>query len=108
MQPNAAIVRAFSLALAGLVCAVSIPGLMVRAVYSKEAPNWYAQAVAQDGFDLFFVVPALLVTSVYARTKNSAFLLWGGVVAYCRDTFVNYWFAIPFHLEIGRGACRGK
>lgn len=98
MQPNAAIVRAFSLALAGLVCAVSIPGLMVRAVYSKEAPNWYAQAVAQDGFDLFFVVPALLVTSFYARTKNSAFLLWGGVVAYCAYTFVIYCFAIHFNM----------
>jgi hypothetical protein len=98
MQPNAAIVRAFSIALAGLVCAISIPGLLVRSIYSRESPNWYAQAVAQDGFDLFFVVPALLLTAFFARTKNAAFLIWGGVVSYCVYTFVIYCFAIHFNI----------
>lgn len=98
MQPNPTIVRAFSIALAGLVCAISIPGLMVRAVYSRESPNWYAQAVAQDDFDLFFVMPALLLTSFFARTKNVAFLLWGGVVSYCVYTFVIYCFAVHFNM----------
>lgn len=98
MQPSAAIVRAFSIALAALVCVISIPGLMVRAVYSREAPNWYAQAVAQDGFDLFLIVPALLLTSFFARTKNAAFLLWGGVVSYCVYTFVIYCFAVHFNM----------
>lgn len=98
MQPNPAIVRAFSLALAGLVCAISIPGLTVRAVYAREAPSWYAQAVAQDGFDLFIVVPALLLTSFFARTKTAAFLLWGGVVSYCVYTFVIYCFAVHFNM----------
>jgi hypothetical protein len=98
MQPNAAVVRAFSIALAGLVCAMSIPGLMVRAVYSRESPNWYAQAVAQDGFDLFLIVPALLLTAFFARTKNAAFLIWGGVVVYCVYTFVIYCFAVHFNM----------
>lgn len=98
MQPNPAIVRAFSLALAGLVCIISIPGLTVRALYARESPNWYAQAVAQDGFDLFIVVPALLLTAFFARTKNAAFLLWGGVVAYCVYTFVIYCFAVHFNM----------
>lgn len=98
MRLKAEVIRQFSLTIAVMICLISVPGLSVPDVYARETPNWYAQAVAQDGFDLFIIVPALLIAAFLSNTSKIAFLLWGGVLAYCVYTFIIYCFALHFNM----------
>ena len=92
------VIFTLSIILAVLVIFVSCIGLFVPGIYSQETPNWTAQAIGQDFFDLFLIVPFLIVTSflAYKKTKT-AMLLWSGAVFYLIYTFVIYCFAIHFN-----------
>ncbi len=91
-----------SILLAMLLVFVSTIGLFFPNVYLKETPNWTAQAVGQDIFDLFLVVPFLLITAVFIRMKRrTGLLLWSGAIFYLIYSFVIYSFAVHFnHLFI--------
>jgi hypothetical protein len=92
------IVLAFSVPLALFVIIVSYAGLFIPDTYAKETANWQAQALAQDLFDLFVVIPLLLITSWFAYKSNRiALLLWSGIVVYLIYTFVLFCFAVHFN-----------
>lgn len=92
-----AIVR-LSLLICVLLVVVSCVGLLFPDTYEAETPNWTAQAIGQDIFDLFIVVPFLLITAIFIRKKSrKALLLWGGVILYLIYTFVIYCFAVHFN-----------
>lgn len=88
----------FSLPLAALVIFVSAIGLSTPGFYAAETTNWQAQSAGQDLIDLFIVVPALLVSAVFAyNKKKAAILVWGGVITYLLYTFLIYCFAVHFN-----------
>jgi hypothetical protein len=81
-----------------LLVVVSCVGLFFPNTYAAETPNWTAQAVGQDIFDLFLVVPFLLMTVLFIRKKSrKALLLWSGAVLYLIYSFVIYCFAVHFN-----------
>jgi hypothetical protein len=56
------------------------------------------QAIGQDIFDLFLIVPLFLITSVFAIRRNkTALLLWAGVNVFIIYTYVIYCFAVHFN-----------
>ncbi|MBL7724690.1 MAG: hypothetical protein JNK27_11100 [Chitinophagaceae bacterium] len=88
----------FSLPLAALVVFVSATGLSTPGFYAAETTNWQAQSAGQDLIDLFIVVPALLISAVFAYHKRkAAILVWGAVIAYLLYTFLIYCFAVHFN-----------
>jgi hypothetical protein len=92
------IVLILSLPLTALLIIVSYIGLFTPDFYSVETLNWQAQSLGQDMFDLFFIAPCLIVTSVLAyRNNRIAFIIWGGVVLYLTYTFVLYCFDVHFN-----------
>lgn len=81
-----------------LLLVVSCVGLLFPSTYSAETPNWTAQAVGQDMFDLFLVVPFLLVTAIFIHKKSrKALLLWSGAMLYTIYSFLIYCFAVNFN-----------
>ena len=98
MPSHRKFIRTLSLPLTLLIILISLMGLSNPNVYSRETPNWYAQAVAQDGFDLFTLTPVLIITAYLADRNRTAFLVWGGTLLYCIYTFVIYCFAVHFNM----------
>jgi hypothetical protein len=89
---------ALSLPLATLIITAACVGLFTPDFYSRETPNWIAQAIGQDAIDLFLIAPFLIITSILAAAKNRiAFLLWGGLNLYLIYTFVIYCFDVHFN-----------
>lgn len=81
-----------------LICTASCIGILTSGFYAKESFNWQVQAKGQDIVDLFLVVPALLLTSVFtSRGKSAASLLWCGTDLYVVYTFIIYCFDIHFN-----------
>jgi hypothetical protein len=96
-QGNRIIIR-LSILICILLVVVSCVGLFFPNTYSAETPNWNAQAVGQDIFDLFLVVPFLLITVIFIRKRSrKALLLWSGAVLYLVYSFVIYCFAVHFN-----------
>ena len=96
-QSNRIIVR-LSYLLAIFLVIVSVVGLFFPDTYSKETPNWTAQAVGQDIFDLFVVAPFLILAAFFIHRKSrTALLLWSGVIFYLIYSFVIYCFAVHFN-----------
>jgi hypothetical protein len=96
-QESRIIVR-LSILLSTFLVFVSIVGLFFPNTYSKETPNWIAQAVGQDIFDLFLVVPFLLITAIFVYMKKRiALLIWSGAIFYLIYSFVIYCFAVHFN-----------
>lgn len=92
------IILTMTFVLCALVIAVSVAGLFVPGTYAAETPNWTAQAFGQDIFDLFLVVPLLIITAVFiAKKSRTALLVWSGAVLYVLYTFVIYCFAVHFN-----------
>src|SRR5215203_7016341 len=90
--------RWLSLPLSLLLVITSCVGIFTWGFYASETLNWQAQSIGQDWVDLFLVVPCLVLTSFFAaRSKRTAFMLWGGVVIYLTYTFVIYCFNVHFN-----------
>ncbi len=95
-------VLALSLALGILIIASSGIGLMYPDIYNFATPNWLAQTVGQDTFDLFVLAPLLVVSGLYAYVRNRlAWMIWGGTVAYTVYTFLIYCFCVTFNPLFG-------
>ena len=81
-----------------LLVVVSCVGLFFPDTYAAETPNWTAQAIGQDIFDLFLVVPFLLITAMFINKKSrKALLLWSGAILYVIYSFAIYCFAVHFN-----------
>jgi hypothetical protein len=92
------IILYLSLPLAGLIIINSYCGLFIPGTYARETFNWYAQAIGQDIFNLFFIAPLLLIISVFAYKQNkTAILIWGGIQIFILYTYAIYCFAVHFN-----------
>ena len=92
------LLAAAALALAALIATVSLGGLLIADLYARETPNWRAQTIGQDWFDLVVLVPVLLGCAVgVLRRSRRALLLLGGALAFTVYTFVLYAFAVHFN-----------
>jgi hypothetical protein len=92
------IVLILSILLAALIAFVSCVGLLSENFYSSETLNWRTQTYGQDIVDLFLVVPALIVASLFAFKRNIlATLAWAGIILYLNYTFLIYCFDIHFN-----------
>jgi hypothetical protein len=86
------------LALAALLAALSLGGLLSPATYARETANWAAQAVGQDWVDLLLAVPWLAGSAAYAgRGSSPARLLLAGAFLYTAYEAVIYAFAVRFN-----------
>ncbi|MES2780519.1 MAG: hypothetical protein V4651_11535 [Bacteroidota bacterium] len=92
------IILLLSLPLTALLIWVSCVGLCTPGFYVAETAIWQAQAIGQDIFDLFVVVPCLLISSILAyRNNRNATMIWGGTTLYLTYTFVIYCFDVHFN-----------
>jgi hypothetical protein len=92
------LLAAAALALAALVATVSSGGLVIADLYARETPNWRAQTIGQDWFDLVVLVPVLLACAAgVLRRSRRALLLLGGALAFTVYTFLLYAFAVHFN-----------
>ncbi len=100
--PDPRQVLALSITLFFLIGAVSLTGLLNPDIYVFATPNWLAQTVGQDAFDLFIIAPLLLVSGLYAYVHNRlAWMIWGGTIAYLVYTFLIYCFCVTFNPLFG-------
>ncbi len=91
------VLSSLSLILAFLTFFVSYLGVFVAGTYSRETANWTAQAIGQDVVNLFFVVPLLVILSVFIYRKSAiAVFVWAGVMLYLGYSYAIYCFALHF------------
>lgn len=107
--PNMKRIKLLTFLITPLLTLVSVCGIVIPATYSRETPSLIAQGIAQDAFDLFVVVPALLLSTVgLTRKWRSASHLWGGLMLYVVYSFVIYAFSLFFnYLFLGYCAVLG-
>ena len=87
-----------SVILALLLIAVSFSGVFISEIYQRETLSMAAQGVGQDIFDLFIIVPLVLITLFYsAGGTKTALLILGGTVLYITYSFFIYSFGIHFN-----------
>lgn len=82
-----------------LIAVASLCGLLVKDIYAKETQDWLLQALAQDYFDLFILVPVIAI-STFFTFKNSRFglfLLLGSLI-YTVYSYIIYCFAVHFNI----------
>jgi hypothetical protein len=92
-----AIILILSLPLAILTAFVSYAGIFVPGTYAKETMNYAAQGVGQDMVNLFGVVPALIVSAVFASRKSKpGLLIWSGILFYLVYSYTIYGFGLHF------------
>ncbi|MGE0867093.1 MAG: hypothetical protein AB7P03_00925 [Kofleriaceae bacterium] len=58
-------------AVAGLLAAASLAGIVVPSSYARETANWQIQAIAQDWFDLVIATPAICGVTLWARHSHN-------------------------------------
>ncbi len=86
------------LILAVLVAATSLAGIILPDTYVRESADWKAQGIAQDLFDLFFAVPALLISLWFFRKGSPAgFFMLAGILIFLIYTFIIYTFGVHFN-----------
>ena len=91
-----------SVPLAFLTAFVSYAGIFVESTYAKETAIYAAQGIGQDIVNLFFVVPILIITTVFAWRKSKlGLLIWSGAIFYLAYLYTIYCFGMHFnHLFI--------
>lgn len=87
-----------SVILALLLIVVSFSGVFIAEIYQRETLSMAAQGVGQDIFDLFIVVPLVLISLYYAiKGSRTALFILGGTVLYTTYSFFIYSFGIHFN-----------
>jgi len=85
-------------AVAVLLAAVSLGGLLSGNAYARETPAWVAQAIGQDWFDLLVAAPWIAICGVRARKGSYASrVLLAGAYAYAVYEMCIYAFAVHFN-----------
>lgn len=84
--------------LALLLAVVSFSGIFIAEIYRRETLSMAAQGVGQDIFDLFIIVPLLLVSLFYVtKGIREAVIILAGTVFYIMYSFFIYSFGIHFN-----------
>jgi len=87
-----------TLAMAVTLAIAAYYGAFVPATYVRDSASMGTQGMGQDVFDLFVVVPLLLITLVFTvRGSLTAFLVLGGTVFYVLYSYVIYAFGVHFN-----------
>ena len=98
-HPKLRTIIVLSWLIAPLLAAASACGLLVPATYAREVPYYAVQGLGQDAFDLFVVLPALLLClQGLKRGWRPAWHIWGGLILYLIYTFVIYTFSLYFNI----------
>jgi hypothetical protein len=73
-------------------------GAFVSATYARDSASMGAQGMGQDMFDLFVVVPLLMISLAFTlRDNRIAFFLFSGTVLYVLYSYVIYAFGVHFN-----------
>jgi hypothetical protein len=88
---------AWSVAIATLVTAASMWGLLSESAYEEETVNWATQARGQDVGNLLAVVTLLLSAYWHRRGSHRAGLVWLGTLLYLVYAYVVYAMAVHFN-----------
>lgn len=85
-------------ALAVIVAAASLGGILLPTTYAREVASWAAQGLGQDWFDLVVLAPLLVVAGALSlRGSRRARLILGGALVYTVYTFVIYAMCVHFN-----------
>ncbi len=77
---------------------VSFSGGFIESIYQREASSIAVQGIGQDIFDLFIVVPLLLISMFFTtKEKRIALFIFAGTVFYIMYSFFIYSFGIHFN-----------
>ncbi len=92
------IIAALTVIMALALGIVSYYGAFVPSTYERDAISIAVQGMGQDIFDIFFVVPLLLI-SLFFGFKNIqvAYFIFGGTVLYILYSFFIYSFGVHFN-----------
>ncbi|HEY8780394.1 MAG TPA: hypothetical protein VIM16_02165 [Mucilaginibacter sp.] len=81
-----------------LVAISAYCGIFIDGTYAGETENWRVQGIGQDLFDLFIIVPALIISGIFAyQNKKIAFFTFGGAVLFLVYSYAIYCFALHFN-----------
>jgi hypothetical protein len=73
-------------------------GAFISGTYERDAVSMAAQGIGQDIFDLFLMVPLLLILLLFMRQGNRlASFLFSGTVFYVLYSFLIYCFGVHFN-----------
>lgn len=87
-----------TLAMTVALAIASYYGAFVPTTYAHDSVSMGTQGKGQDVFDLFVVVPLLLISLVFTRRGNRvSFLILGGTVFYVLYSYVIYAFGVHFN-----------
>jgi len=82
-----------------LLTIVSFSGGFIESTYKREALSLAVQGIGQDIFDLFIVVPLLLISMFFTtQGKRTALFIFAGTVFYIMYSFFIYSFGIHFNM----------
>lgn len=85
--------------LISLIAIVSLGGLLNNNLYTRETHNWFVQCIAQDAIDLFFIVPLLMISTVFMfRGSLKWTYIWLGTMLYNFYSFILYCFIVHFNV----------
>lgn len=99
MQPKRPrLLTGLTLAMTAVLAIASYYGAFVPATYAHDSVSMGTQGMGQDFFDLFIVVPLLLILlALTLRGSRVAFLILGGTVFYVLYSYVIYAFGVHFN-----------
>lgn len=92
------IITILSIILSVALAVVSYYGAFIPETYERDEISMAVQGIGQDLFDLFFIVPLLLITLFFVHKENKpAFLIFSGVIFYILYSFFIYCFGVHFN-----------
>ncbi len=95
---HAQIIVYLTILLSLLLTIVSFSGGFIESTYQKEVLSLGVQGIGQDIFDLFIVVPLLLLSMFFTiKGKRTAIIIFAGTVFYIMYSFFIYSFGIHFN-----------
>jgi hypothetical protein len=95
---NSTAIIYLSVFLALFLTVVSFSGAFISLTYRRETISLAVQGMGQDIFDLFIVVPVLLISLFFStRGSRKAIFIFGGTVLYIVYSFFIYSFGVHFN-----------
>jgi hypothetical protein len=92
------LVIGLTLVMTAALAIASYYGAFVPTTYAHDSVSMGTQGMGQDVFDLFIVVPLLLILLIFTlRGSRVAFLILGGTVFYVLYSYVIYAFGVHFN-----------
>ena len=92
------LITILSIIISAALAIVSYCGVFVSSTYEREVASMAAQGTGQDIFDLFLIVPLLLVSLLFMLKNNRvSYFIFSGTIFYILYSFVIYCFGVHFN-----------